>query len=413
MAKTVLVIGAFDTKGTEYAFLRERIAAQGAQILTINTGVLGSTDLFPIDVEADEVATASGTDLAELRDRQDRGEAIKAMASGAAVVAKQLFDQGRFDGIIGMGGSGGSSVVTAAMRALPVGVPKVCVSTVAATDTAPYVGTKDVTLIPSITDVAGVNRVSRLIFSRAAGAIVGMVNSVPPATDDERPIIVASMFGNTTTCVDACRDALDAKGYEVLVFHATGTGGRIMESLIDEGLVDACLDITTTEWADEVCGGVLSAGSDRLSAAGRNGIPHLIVPGCVDMANFGPTETIPDRLKTAGRQFYEWNPAVTLMRTNVEENRKMGKAFAEKANAAKGPVAFLLPMKGVSILDGDGEMFCDREADQAMFSAIRENLRDDIPVVEFDANINDPEFSAKAVQMMLELIAARKESAAR
>ncbi|MGB6045820.1 MAG: Tm-1-like ATP-binding domain-containing protein [Pirellulales bacterium] len=413
MAKTVLLIGAFDTKGAEYAFLRERIAAQGAQILSLNTGVLGSTDLFPVDVEADEVATAGGTDLSALRDRQDRGEAMKVMASGAAVVAKRLFEQDRFDGIIGMGGSGGSSVVTSAMRALPIGVPKICVSTVAATDTAPYVGTKDVTLIPSITDVAGVNRVSRIIFSRAAGAIVGMVNSEPPPADDERPVIVASMFGNTTTCVDACRNALDAEGYEVLVFHATGAGGRVMESLIDEGLVDACLDITTTEWADEVCGGVLSAGKDRLSAAGRNGIPQLIVPGCVDMANFGPADTIPESLKTAGRKFYEWNPAVTLMRTNVDENQKMGQIFAEKANAAQGPVAFLFPLKGVSILDGDGEMFCDREADAAMFKAIRENLRDDIPVVEIDANINDPEFSAKAVQMMLELISARKESAAR
>ena len=222
------------------------------------------------------------------------------------------------------------------MRALPVGVPKVCVSTVAGGDTAPYVGLKDVTLIPSITDVAGLNRISRIILTRAAGAIVGMVNATVPEADDDRPIIAASMFGNTTECVDRCRELLEAAGYEVLVFHATGTGGRTMESLIDEGLVDACLDITTTEWADTVCGGVFDAGEDRLSAAGRRGIPHLIVPGCIDMANFGPLDTVPQKYRDAGRQFYEWNPSVTLMRTNVEENRRMGQVFAEKANAATG-----------------------------------------------------------------------------
>jgi uncharacterized protein (UPF0261 family) len=231
-----------------------------------------------------------------------------------------------------------------------------------------------------------------------------MVHAEPPAVADDRPIIAASMFGNTTACVDACRAALTEAGFEVLVFHATGTGGRMMESLIDEGLVDACLDITTTEWADEVCGGVLSAGADRLSAAGRRGIPHLIVPGCVDMANFSSMATVPQHYKDAGRVFYEWAPTVTLMRTNVEENRRMGKVFADKANAATGPVAILLPLRGVSILDGDGERFCDRAADRAMFDAIRENLRADIEVAEVDANINDKVFSDKAVEMILKLI---------
>jgi len=262
-------------------------------------------------------------------------------------------------------------------------------------------------MVPSITDVAGVNRISRVIFSRAAGAIVGMVGVELPTVADDRPILVASMFGNTTECVDMCREALDKEGYEVLVFHATGTGGKTMESLVDEGLVDAVLDITTTEWADEICDGVLSAGPDRLSAAGRNGVPHLIVPGCVDMANFGPIDTVPQKYKDEGRNLYEWNPAITLMRTTADENRQMGKIFAEKANAAKGPVAFLLPLKGVSILDGDGERFCDRRADQAMFDTLREHLRDGIEVVALDANINDPEFSAKAVEMMLGLIRQR------
>jgi uncharacterized protein (UPF0261 family) len=274
------------------------------------------------------------------------------------------------------------------------------------------VGTKDIAMIPSIVDVAGLNRISRPIFARAAGAICGMV-AVPIAeAADERPIVVASMFGNTTTCVNACSEALGNKGYEVLVFHATGTGGRTMESLVAEGLVDAVLDITTTEWADTICGGVFDAGPERLSAPGLRGVPHLIVPGCIDMANFGPMNTVPQQYREAGRLFYEWNPAVTLMRTNAEENRRMGAVFAEKANQASGPVAFLLPLRGVSILDGAGERFCDREADRAFFAALKKDLKPGIPVVELENNINDPAFSDKAVEMMLELIEKKERGKA-
>ena len=409
MAKTVLMIGAFDTKGAEYAFLRRRILERGHAVLAVNTGVLGSTDLFGVDVEAGEVAKAGGGDLAALREKKDRGEAMKVMTAGARVLVASLYAEGRFDGIIGMGGTGGSTVVTAAMRALPVGVPKVCVSTAASGDTSAYVGTKDVVMVPSIVDMAGINRISRIIFSRAAGAICGMVEAEPPAASDEKPVIAATMFGNTTDCVTACAKALGAEGYEVLVFHATGTGGRTMESLVQEGLVDAVLDITTTEWADEVCGGVFSAGSDRLGAPGRRGVPHLVVPGCVDMANFGPMDTVPAKYRDAGRTFYEWNPSITLMRTSAEENRRMGQVFARKANEAKGPVAFLIPLRGVSILDGDGQPFCDREADAAIFEAIKANVRRDIAVVEMDANINDPEFAVKAVEMMLDLMHQAKK----
>lgn len=407
MAKTICMIGAFDAKGAEYAFLRERIIERGHSVLTVNTGVLGSTELFPVGVEADEVAKAGGSDLATLREKRDRGEAMKVMSAGAPVVVQRLYEEGSFDGIIGMGGTGGTSVIASAMRALPVGVPKVCVSTAASGDTSAYVGTKDIAMVPSIVDVAGINRISRIIFSRAAGAICGMVEQAIPAAVEERPIIAATMFGNTTDCVNMCADALQAKGYEVLVFHATGTGGKTMESLVTEGLVDAVLDITTTEWADTVCGGVFSAGPERLSAPGQRGVPHLIVPGCVDMANFGPIDTVPAKYREAGRLLYEWNPSVTLMRTNVQENRRMGEVFAEKANAAEGPVAFLFPLRGVSILDGDGEQFCDREADQAIFDAIKANLKPGVEVVEMDSNINDPEFAARAVEMMLELIAQK------
>jgi uncharacterized protein (UPF0261 family) len=401
---SIVLLGAFDSKGAEYEYLRDAIVRMGGRPFTVNFGTMGSTDRFPVDIDAQEVARAGGGDLEVLRKAADRGAAMKIMAAGSAVVVRQLLEQGRLGGIIGMGGSGGSSVITAAMRTLPTGIPKVCISTVAGGDVRAYVGTKDITLIPSVVDVAGLNRISRIIYSRAAGAIVGMVGSEPDSRSADRPVVAASMFGNTTACVDECRRLLEAADFEVLTFHATGVGGRTMETLIDEGLVDACLDITTTEWADELCGGVFSAGDDRLSAAGRRGIPHLIVPGCVDMVNFGPPDTVPQQYRDAGRLFYEWNPAVTLMRTNVEENRRMGKIFADKANAATGPVAVLIPRRGVSILDGDGQLFCDRSADDAMYKTLRENLRADIPYVELDANINDTAFAERAVSMLRNLI---------
>jgi len=402
--KRICLIGAFDTKGAEYAFIRQRILAEGNEVITINIGIMGTTDLFPVDIEADAVARAGGGDLAELREKKDRGEAMKVMCAAAPVIVRKMYDEGTIDGIIGMGGTGGTTVVTAAMRALPVGIPKVCVSTAASGNVSAYVGTKDITMIPSIVDVAGINRISKIIFSRAVGAVCGMVAVEIPENTGDKPVITASMFGNTTECVNDCMDLLSAQGYEVLVFHATGAGGKTMENLIREGLVDAVLDITTTEWADTICGGVFDAGPERLDAAGTAGIPHLIVPGCVDMANFGSMDTVPERYKNAGRQFYEWNPSVTLMRTNREENIKMGAIFAEKANAASGPVAFLLPLNGVSILDGEGQLFCDREVDTAMFEAIKANLRPDIPLVELNNNINDSEFSEKAVEMLLDLI---------
>lgn len=407
MAKPILIIGAFDTKGPEYAFLREQILRRGHKVLTVNTGVLGTTDLFPVDIESDEVIRSGGGDLTSLREKKDRGSAMAAMASGAAKLVKSLYDQGKFDGIIGMGGGGGSSVITTAMRELPIGLPKLCVSTMASGNTSPYVGAKDIVLFPSIVDVAGINRISRIIFTRAAGAICGMVDAIPSKELDDKPIIAATMFGNTTECVNMCREALSAAGYEVLVFHATGTGGKTMESLVNEGLVDGVLDITTTEWADELAGGIMSAGPDRLSAPGRKGIPHLIVPGCIDMVNFGPMDSVPQKYKDAKRLFYQWNPAMTLMRTNLDENRRMGEIFARKANEAQGPVAFLIPLKGVSILDGDGQLFCDRAADNAMFDAIKKSLRKDIPLVELDVNINDPKFASQAVGMMLEMVPRR------
>src|SRR5271157_4149518 len=410
MAETVCIVGAFDTKGDDHAFLREEIIKLGPQVLTVNIGVLGSTTLFPVDHEADAVLKAGGLNIDQFRARKDKAEAMKAFDRAAPKLVRELYEQGKFDGIIGMGGSGGSSIIASAMRALPIGVPKVLVSTVASGDVSFYVRGKDIAMIPSIVDVAGVNRVSRLVYAHAAGAICGMVETKVPVATSDRPIITASMFGNTTDCVNICSKTLNENGFEVLVFHATGAGGRAMETLVADGLVEAVLDITTTEWADELCGGVFSAGPERLDAPGQRGVPHLIVPGCVDMANYGAPSTVPEEYRKAKRLLYEWNPSVTLMRTNSEENRQMGEIFARKANAAKGPVAFLIPLRGVSMLDGDGQPFCDRVADQAMFDSIKKNLRPGISVVESDHNINDPEFAAKAVEMMLQLIREAKSS---
>ncbi len=407
MPKRVLMLGTFDSKGPEYAFLRERILAQGCEVVSVNAGVFGSTELFPVDAEAGEVARNGGEALMALRDQQERGKAIEIMSRGAMWLVRDLFDEGKFDAIIGMGGSGGTGIVTTAMQHLPLGVPKVCVSTLASGNTAPYVGTKDIVLIPSIADVAGINRISRQVLTQAAAAVCGMVNAVVPPAESERPLIAASMFGNTTKCVDACREALNAKGFEVLVFHATGTGGRILESLADARMVDAVLDITTTEWADQLCGGVLSAGPTRLDAPGQRGIPHVIVPGCIDMCNFNGMSNVPERYLDAGRKFYEWTSTVTLMRTTPEENARLGEIFAQKANAATGPVAFLFPLRGVSMLDADEGLFCDRAADQAFFDAVRAHAKPEIPIVEVDANINDPAFAARAVELMLELIAQK------
>ncbi|MCE7983937.1 MAG: UPF0261 family protein [Caldilinea sp. CFX5] len=400
MAKTIALIGALDTKGEEFAFVQAELLRRGHQTLVINTGVVGEPVLAP-NITAAEVAVAGGTDLNTLRQQADRGKAIDVMAKGAGVLVRQLQEAGKIDGILGMGGSAGTAVGTAAMRALPVGFPKLMVSTLASGDTAPYVGVSDIVMMPSVVDVAGVNRISARIFANAAGAISGMVETAPPHIA-EKPLIAASMFGNTTKLVDQCRKLLEAQGYEVLVFHATGAGGRIMESLIDAGYINGVLDVTTTEWADELVGGVLTAGPTRLDAAAKRGVPQVIAPGCLDMVNFWARSTVPE--KFAGRQVYEWNPNVTLMRTTPAENTELGRILAEKANKSSAPVAFFLPLQGVSVLDSPGGEFWQPAANQALFAAIKQNVRAEIPVYELDNNINDAAFAEAVVQKLLEFL---------
>ncbi|MBK8027605.1 MAG: Tm-1-like ATP-binding domain-containing protein [Chloroflexi bacterium] len=401
MPRTVVLVGALDTKGEDFSYVKALIEAGGAQVLTVDFGVMGEP-AYPPDVGRAEVAQAGGGDLAALASGDHKDLAMRTMADGLAVVVRRLYDEGRLDGILGMGGGGGTSIATTAMRALPVGVPKVMVSTLAGGDVHEYAGLKDITFMPSIVDVAGLNRISRRIYANAAGAILGMVQVEAPVASADKPILTASMFGNTTTAVGHARGLFEAAGYEVLVFHATGVGGRTMESLIADRYVTGCFDLTTTEIADHVCGGVLDAGPDRMMAAARAGIPTILAPGCVDMANFGGIETVPEKYR--GRNLYQWNPNITLLRTNVEENARMGEMIAAAANASTGPVAVLLPLKGVSMLDSEGGAFWDPEADAACFDAIRRGLKPSISLVEMDANINDPAFSGKCAETLLNLL---------
>jgi len=290
---------------------------------------------------------------------------------------------------------------TAAMRALPMGVPKVMVSTVAGGDVSAFVGSKDITMIPSIVDVSGLNRISREVFSRAAAAVAAMVQVEVPKVED-KPLVAASMFGNTTQCVEAARKGLESAGFEVLVFHATGAGGRTMEDLTGSGFIAAVLDVTTTELADELAGGVMSAGPTRLGAAASAGVPAVVAPGCLDMVNFWAPESVPDRYR--GRRFYQHNPNVTLMRTTPEENLELGRRLAQRVNASKGPVAVYLPLRGISVISAPGGAFAWPEADEALFEAIKSNLRPEIPVFELDVSINDPAFAEAVSKGLLRLL---------
>lgn len=401
MPHTIALIGALDTKGPEYRFVKECIEARGYRTLLIDVGVLGQADVAA-DVSSAEVARAAGVELSELAARKDRGEAVAAMSRGAALLLPQLYAAGRFDGVLALGGSGGSSVACAGMRALPLGVPKVMVSTVAGGDVSGYVGVQDIVMIPSIVDVAGLNRISRGVFARAAGAVCGMVETQVPEGQD-RPLIAASMFGNTTPAVEHAKAILEERGYEVLVFHCTGTGGRTMEALIDSGQIAGVLDITTTEWADELVGGVFAAGPTRLEAAARRGVPAVVGPGCLDMVNFWAPDTVPARF--AGRTFYPHNPNVTLMRTNVEENSRLGEILASKLNASSGPVTFVWPTRGLSMIDAQGGPFWSPEADGALLAALRAHLEPHVSLIELDCNINDPLFAETCAQTLLQHLA--------
>lgn len=406
---TVLLVGTLDTKGAEYAFVRDRLREAGLDVVVVDTGVLAEPAFEP-DVDRGRVASAAGAEVAALANTADRGAAVTAMSEGAAKIVTELYEAGRVDGALALGGTGGTSIATRAFRELPLGVPKVVVSTAASGDTRAYVGETDLILVPSVVDVAGVNRISAPILANAAAAVAGMVTAPPLPPADQRPLVAASMFGVTTPCITSARELLDQRGYEVLVFHMTGVGGRTLESLTRQGLLAGQFDITTTELADELVGGVFSAGPERLTAAGAAGVPRVVSVGALDMVNFGPKDTVPDRF--AGRNLYVHNPSVTLMRTTPEECRELGTRLAQRVSSGSAPTAVFLPLKGVSAIAVDGGPFHDPEADAMLFDAIRENVdRDRVELIELDTDVNDPDFAAAAVEKLHELIAAHSKTA--
>jgi uncharacterized protein (UPF0261 family) len=400
----VVLLGTLDSKGSEYAFLRDRLRERGSDVLVVDAGIYEPVGLEP-DIARDEVARAGGADVAELGTAADRGSAVTAMAAGAEQIVRRLYDEGKLSGILALGGSGGSSIATRAMRALPVGVPKLMVSTVASGDTRPYVGAVDVTMMYSVVDISGVNSVSARIMANAAGAIAGMVEATVPELE-AKPLVGATMFGVTTPCVTRARERLEELGYEVLVFHATGAGGQSLEALVRDDFLAGVLDATTTELADELVGGVLSAGPDRLEAAGAAGVPQVVSLGALDMVNFGPRETVPPRFE--GRNLYVHNPTVTLMRTTPEECAELGRTIGRKLSDAQGPTVLFVPLKGVSMIDVEGQVFYDPDADAALFAGLHETLADSVEVHEVDTDINDPAF---AVAMADRLHASIQEAA--
>jgi uncharacterized protein (UPF0261 family) len=396
---TVVLLGTLDTKGLEYAFLRDRVREHGVDVLLVDVGVYEPT--LEADVTREEVARAAGADVNELAAAGDRGAAVAVMARGAAEIVQRLHAEGRLDGVLGLGGSGGSSIATSAMRALPVGVPKLMVSTMASGDTRPYVGAVDVTMMYSVVDIAGVNAISAQIMANAAGAIAGMAKaSVPPL--EQKPLVAATMFGVTTPCVTRAREQLEELGYEVLVFHATGAGGQSMEALVRGGFLVGVLDATTTELADDLVGGVLSAGPDRLEAAGAAGLPQVVSLGALDMVNFGPRESVPEQF--AGRNLYVHNPTVTLMRTTPDECRELGRRIGRKLGAARGPVVLYVPLLGISAIAVEGGPFHDAEADEALREGLHETLPGQVELHELELEINDPRFADAMAKRLHELI---------
>lgn len=398
---TVALLGTLDTKGEEYSWLKDRLEDLGVQVLSVDVGSFSASPLA--DVSSDEVIAAAGAEAAVLRQRRDRGEMMTVMGQGAAKVLHGLAAEGRIHGMLSLGGSGGSSVAAPAMQALPVGFPKLLVSTMASGDVKPYVGEVDATLTYSVVDVAGINSISEMVLGNAAAAIAGMAKayqarlSAPP--HDHKPLVGITMFGVTTPAADEARRTLNELGYEALVFHATGTGGRAMEKLVDSGLLAGVCDLTTTELADELVGGVLSAGPDRLEIAGTKGVPQVVSLGALDMVNFGPMDTVPTQF--AGRNLFVHNPTVTLMRTTAEEMRELGRRIAERLAGAVGPTELFIPLRGVSAIDVDGAPFRDADADAALFTALREGLAGSAVVVhEVDQAINDPGFGRSMAEAL-------------
>lgn len=411
---TVVLVGTLDTKGAEYEWLGARLREAGCDVVLVDAGVMPSpAGTVTGDIDAAAVARRAGHGLEALRAGGDRGAAVSAMAEGVERIVGDLHREGQLHAVLAVAGSGGSFIAARAMQALPIGVPKVLVSTMAGGDVSPYVGSSDITMMYSVVDVAGINSVSSQIMGNAVAAAAGMAihheRSLNESRPQGRPLIGASMFGVTTPAVDAARRRLDELGYEVLVFHATGAGGRALEKLASGGFLAGVLDLTTTELADELVGGVLSAGPDRLTAAGRAGVPQVVAPGALDMVNFGPADTVPERF--ADRRLLVHNPTVTLMRTTAEEMTGLGASMGQKLASAQGPTAVLWPLGGISAVDAQGGPFHDPEADAAGLAALRAALRGSaVDLREIGAHLNDTSFGVAAADHLHQLISTQERS---
>jgi uncharacterized protein (UPF0261 family) len=399
----VFLLATLDTKGAEAALVRDSLRKSRVSVRVVDVSCQGEP-AFDAEVTREQVFAAAGVSLKECA---DRGVAVSAAAAGATRLVSEAYERREVAGVLAIGGSAGTTIGTAAMRALPMGVPKLMVSTLASGQVRPYVGDKDIVMFNSVVDFAGVNRLSRLVLQNAAAAMIGMVTHPPERSHADKPLIAATMFGVTTPCVSQAKEVLEAAGYEVFVFHATGSGGQAMESLIRDGLIAGVLDITTTELADELVGGVLSAGPTRLTAAAQHGVPQVVSVGALDMINFGPRETVP--AKFASRKFHVHNATVTLMRTTEDENAALGAEVCRKLVDARGPTTIMLPLEGVSAIDRTGQPFDDPAARNALFDAIRRHHAD-VELIELPHHINDPDFAIAAAQQLLKLIEAKKKS---
>jgi uncharacterized protein (UPF0261 family) len=392
----IYVVGTFDTKGVELRYIRDLIERAGVSTLLVDVGTLGVSE--KVDVNSQIVAKYHPNEEVKVFN-DDRGEAVTQMS-----IALKHFIDSRTDieGIISAGGSGGTALVTPAMRTLPAGTPKIMISTVASGNVEPYVGPNDICMIYSITDIQGLNSISRKVLANGAHAIAGMVKSSVPEVEI-KPAVGLSMFGVTTPCIQTVIKELESD-FDCLVFHATGTGGQSMEKLVESGFVKGLIDATTTEICDLLIGGVFSAGEDRLGSIIRTELPYVGSCGALDMVNFGARETVPDKYKE--RQFYVHNANVTLMRTTVEENKNIGEWLAGKLNQMKGEVRFLLPLKGVSSLDSEDHPFHNPEADEALFDALQKKViqTDKRKLIKLNHNINDPEFSMELVKQFKAII---------
>ncbi|NWO00736.1 Tm-1-like ATP-binding domain-containing protein [Tetragenococcus halophilus] len=407
LTKTIAVIGTLDTKPREFQFVKDVIESLGFDTFVIHSGVFEPG--FVPDVSNQEIVNKVDEDIKVIAAQENRAKGTATLAEGMSKLLPELFKKGKFNGVISLGGSGGTSVATAGMRVLPIGVPKVMVSTMASGDTSQYVGTSDIVMMPSIVDVAGLNDISKRIFSNAVHAICGMVDYEYEPNKDQKPLIAATMFGLTTPAIVKATEVLENKNYEVIVFHATGIGGKTMERLINNGYFAGVLDLTTTEWADELVGGVLAGGNERLDAAVQTKTPQVVSLGALDMVNFGPHETVPDKFKD--RLFYQHNPSVTLMRTTTDENHKLGKIIANKLQSAGSSTVLMIPRKGFSGLDKVGKEFYNKKADESIISTLKENLTySETQVIEKDNNINDETFAEEAANQLIHLIKNKEEN---